>query len=77
MSANLSALFPQPLPCITIEERTGLDGWFEYRVILLGSEARKTLAVFSEHPAALIAAQSIGNARGLPVADLSKDDYPR
>jgi hypothetical protein len=75
--ADLTKMFPHPLPCIAIEERTSLSGWPEYEIVLLSDDGRKTLCLADDHAAAVTAANEIGNAKGLPVADLSRDDYAR
>ena len=75
MSRDLSSLFPQPLPCIAIEERTAISGWPEYEIVLLSEGDRQLLCLADDHPAAVTAAKSIAKSRGLPFADLSRDDY--
>jgi hypothetical protein len=77
MTRDLSALIPHPLPCVVIEEFTSVTGWPEYRVDLLGDGERQTLCLADDHAAALTAAKSIAESKGLLFADLSDDDYAR
>ena len=77
MTRDLSTLFPHPLPAVAIEERTSVTGWPEYEIVLLSDGGRETLCLADDHAAAVTAANAIGKRKGLPVADLSRDDYAR
>jgi len=74
---DLANLFPYPLPCIVIEKRTGIDGWWRWRVYVLreGQTEPADFTDHTEHHDALVAARAQASEIGLPVADLSEDDW--
>ncbi len=81
MTNDLSNLFPPALPCVTIEKRTGIDGWWRWRVYILreGEDPRAEgftdFTDYTEHHDALAAAGEIASRLNLPIADLSEDDW--
>ena len=74
--AHFGRIYPGFVEDIVIEEWTSPTGWPEFRIILLGEE-RRTICLADNHDAAVTAARSYAEAKGLPFADLSEDDYAR
>jgi len=73
MTRDLSALFPHPLPCITIERWTSTTGWPEFRIIHTSDEGQKTLFLADTLAAALAAAKAYARTKGIPFVDLGPD----
>lgn len=75
MTRELAALFPHPLPCVALEEWTGLKGWPVYRVTVMqeGAEQSGDFKEYANHREALFAAADLASSLNLPIIDLTEE----